>query len=310
MLQQTQVATVVPYFERFVAALPTVQALADADEQTVLRLWQGLGYYRRPRHLRQAAQAIVERHGGAIPSKVDELMALPGVGRYTAGAVASIAFGRPAPIVDGNVARVLARLFALNAPLNLPATGRRLWELAAALVPRSAPGDFNQAMMELGATVCTPRQPHCPACPLADLCCARRRGLVDRLPVVAPRPTPRAVEHAIVAVQRGRCFLFVQRPARGLWASMWQLPTCEVGDPQNWLMQNHGIAARKLTLISRFTHQTTHRKITFILHRAQITACPRGGTWRTLTDLDDLPLPKPQQHAVRLLLAEDSAPDR
>ena len=208
MLQQTQVATVVPYFCRFAAALPEVTALARASERRVLRLWQGLGYYRRARHLHAAAKRIVSAHRGQVPADVEQLLQLPGVGRYTAGAVASIAFGRRAPILDGNVARVLARWLALAEPIDRAETRRRLWAAATQLVPARSPGDFNQGLMELGALVCTPRTPRCRACPVAALCQGQRAGLADTLPHRTERRTPTTVTHHVVAVsRRGKALL-------------------------------------------------------------------------------------------------------
>ena len=169
MLQQTRVETVIPYYERFLSRFPTPRALACADEQDVLRAWAGLGYYARARNLKRAAELIVRDHDGRIPSEPDALSSLPGVGRYTVGAITSIAFGKRAPVVDGNVSRVLSRLEAVRAPASA-----WLWDLAGRLVPPDAPGDFNQAVMELGATVCTPRAPSCPRCPLASSCTVSR----------------------------------------------------------------------------------------------------------------------------------------
>ncbi len=308
MLQQTQVATVVPYFLRFIEALPGVEALAAADEQQVLRLWQGLGYYRRARHLHAAAKAIVAEHGGRVPRSVEDLMRLAGVGRYTAGAIASIAYDVTAPILDGNVARVLARVFAIEDAIDQPATRHRLWDLAQQLVTLqlTGAGDFNQAMMELGATVCVPRQPRCATCPLCDLCQARRRALVDKLPRTSPRRKPTAVEHHVVAVRCGRRYLFEQRPSRGLWAGLWQLPTREaparagdgVGD---WLKEHCGLSARRIVRVGKFTQQLTHRRVTFVVWRGQVQRTSRGRTWRALNDLDDLPLANPQRRAVAML---------
>jgi len=232
MLQQTQVATVIPYFERFVGELPTVRHLADADEQRVLRLWQGLGYYRRARNLHAAAKVIVADFAGEVPADVATLLKLPGVGRYTAGAIASIAHGSRAPIVDGNVARVFARVFHLESPIDSPAVQKRLWALAEQLVPDRSPGDFNQALMELGALVCTPKNPCCLTCPLRNLCGANERGDAERLPVKLPKKKPRAVTHIVVAVRRNGKYLFEQRPASGLWSKMWQLPTREDATPE------------------------------------------------------------------------------
>jgi A/G-specific adenine glycosylase len=317
MLQQTQVATVIDYFNRFTAALPTVRDLAEADEQQVLRLWQGLGYYRRAKHLHAAAKAIVARHGGDVPGEVEALAALPGVGRYTAGAIASIAFGVRAPILDGNVARVLARWYALDDPIDAPATRTRLWQLADALTPAADPGDFNQSLMELGATVCTPRGPRCLTCPAAGWCGALARGVADELPRRLPRRRPKAVTHHVLALARRGQWLLVQRPERGLWAGLWQLPTCEAlaqatGEAlAMWAHETLGLTITPPREGARFDHQTTHRSITFTLWRAQVTAGRlRGsGQWRALDRVDDLPLANPQRRAIALLREPADSPE-
>ena len=299
MLQQTQVATVVPYFERFMAAFPTLEALAAADEGEVLALWQGLGYYRRARHLHAAARAVVERHGGEFPRDVAGLRKLPGVGRYTAGAIASIAFGQSAAVVDGNVKRVLARLLGIDGAVDAPATERALWSAAERLVPSGRartqrPGDFNQALMELGALVCTPRDAKCGACPLAARCVARASGRVDALPVKGRRAVVTRVRHVVVAVYREtrrgeRAYFLERRPESGLWAGMWQMPTWEgPGDEAQqgrgqggegggdavaaWVRERYGWEVRGLRAVDRFEHLTTHRRIAFELWTAAV-AC-------------------------------------
>ncbi|MFO0958178.1 MAG: A/G-specific adenine glycosylase [Isosphaeraceae bacterium] len=229
MLVQTTVAAVVPFFGRFLARFPDVAALAAADEEAVLKAWEGLGYYRRARQLHQAARAIVELHGGVVPDDPEALRALPGVGRYMAGAVLSLAFDRPAPIVEANTRRVLARLAAWNGELSATDSQARLWELAEALVPPERAGAFNQAMMELGATVCTPREPSCLICPIASACLARAGGLQDALPKVAARPAPTAVEEACAVVERGARWLMVRRAPGNLWAGFWEFPTLHRG---------------------------------------------------------------------------------
>ncbi len=310
MLQQTQVATVIAYFSRFIEAFPTLESLAAGDEQQVLRLWQGLGYYRRARHLHAAARAMVAEHGGRVPGDVDKLMTLPGVGRYTAGAVASIAHNQAVPILDGNVARVLARWFAVREPVDIPATREKLWELAARLVPPERPGDFNQALMELGALVCTPRQAKCLVCPVVGDCQAAKQQLVDRLPAKRGKKAPRAVAHHIVAIQRGSggAFLFEQRPGHGLWSKMWQFPTAEelpgqieAAAVEAWVGQRMGLLVTAMQSGEPFHHQTTHRTITFTLWRAKVAGGrlrPGMGTWRKLDAIDDLPLANPQRRAV------------
>lgn len=306
MLQQTQVATVIPYFHRFMEAFPTVDALAAADEQRVLRLWQGLGYYRRARSLHAAAGAIVERFDGRVPDTVEDLLTLPGVGRYTAGAVASIAYGRRAPILDGNVIRVLSRWFLVTQPVSETPTKARLWELAEQVVPNDRPGDFNQAMMELGALVCVPREPKCLVCSVAEQCEANRAGRQSDVPVVAKRAARQRVAHEVVAIRKGGRYLFERRSAKGLWSNMWQLPTREGGrgDLAAWVHESYGLCLGPLTRIGQLQHATTHRDIVFTIFVTDVTGgrLKRGaGEWRTLDAIDDLPLSKPQLRAVAML---------
>ena len=201
MLQQTQVATVIPYFERFMAAFPTVRALAAAPEQDVLRLWAGLGYYTRARHLHTAARKIVSDYGSRVPPRLGDLLFLPGVGSYVAGAVASIAFGLPAPAVDANVARLLSRLFALSDNPANPRGRKTLESLAAALIPPERPGDFNQAMMELGALVCAAARPLCDSCPVRGFCKAAQQGNPTAYPAPAKRPKTIEVEEVLAVVR-------------------------------------------------------------------------------------------------------------
>jgi len=228
MLQQTRVETVVDYFERFLERFPRLEDLAAADEEEVLALWSGLGYYSRARKLRAAARALVERHDGEFPRTREAALALPGVGPYTAGAVLSIAYDLPEPLVDGNVRRVFCRLFGLDAPADSTALQKELWALAESLVPRrGGAGDWNQGLMELGATVCTPRSPRCSTCPWTRSCVARREGRTTELPRVAPRSAPTPVEARIFVAERGGSLLLERRPRDGRLAGMWQFPTVE-----------------------------------------------------------------------------------
>lgn len=234
MLQQTQVKTVIPYWERWLRELPDVRALAAAPESRVLKLWEGLGYYTRARHLQRAARQLVVSHDGRFPESFEAVLALPGVGRYTAGAICSIAFNQPHPVLDGNVIRVLSRVFALKGNPRERAASAALWRLAEELVLAAAEtgrpdacSHLNQALMELGALVCTPRQPDCPSCPWRRACRARREGIVDQLPVRPPRPAPTPRHFFVfVAWRRGRC-LVRQRPAGAVNAGLWEFPTVE-----------------------------------------------------------------------------------
>jgi len=224
MLQQTRVETVIPYYERFLERFPDVRALASADLDDVLGQWAGLGYYGRARNLRAAARALVDEHGGRLPRDAAALRRLPGVGRYTAGAVASIAFDRPEPVLDGNVKRVLARLLAIRADVGRSEVAERLWGHAGELAAGPRPGDLNQALMELGATVCTPRAPRCEACPLARRCAARRAGDPEAIPARAPRRAVPEVAAVACWLVRGGRVLVVRRPPRGLMGGLWELP--------------------------------------------------------------------------------------
>ena len=253
MLQQTQVATVVPYYRRWLRLFPNVHSLAGAKPATVLKAWEGLGYYRRARNLHAAAREVVRCHGGRLPAARDELLRLPGIGHYTAGAILSIAFSQPEPLVDGNVARVLARLFGVRQNVKSGAGHARLWKLAGALVrecvvapaslpaslaskPRNStgkdagvtmlvhPGRFNESLMELGATVCTPQNPRCGRCPVRRLCVALRRGWVERLPNTGKRPASRLVRQRALLIWRGGRVLVRQRQADGLLGGFWEFP--------------------------------------------------------------------------------------
>jgi A/G-specific adenine glycosylase len=224
MLQQTRVETVRERWGRFLEELPTVEALARASDDRVLKAWEGLGYYARARNLRRAAEVLVRDHGGRLPSDREALERLPGFGPYTAAAVASIAFGRPEAVVDGNVVRVLARFLDEDGVVTEPAVRRRLERAAAEVVDRARPGDSNQALMDLGATVCVPRRPRCPACPVASLCRGRRSG---RAPALPRKPARRPVPHQEVAVGlvlRGRAVLVGRRPDEGLLGGLWEFP--------------------------------------------------------------------------------------
>lgn len=229
MLQQTQVATVIPYYERFLKRFPTVKALSRAPLERVLDSWAGLGYYSRARNLHKAAQRIVEEHAGQIPSRAEELLKLPGVGRYTAGAVASIAFDRPSPILDGNVIRVLSRYFRIRQDPRETAIRQRLWDLAQAIVPENSPGDFNQALMDLGATVCTKRLPRCADCPLSRNCQAYRLNLTQEIPPPRPSIRRKKIRYVCAITQRNGEVLLARRPFTSLLGGLWEFPGGEKG---------------------------------------------------------------------------------
>jgi len=272
MLQQTQVATVVPYYKRFLEAFPTVQRLAAASEQEVLRLWEGLGYYRRARQLHEAARRIVENHGGRFPESLKEAVALPGVGRYTAGAVLSIAYGKRLPIVEANTIRLYSRLMLLEGDPTRSAELKRLWQFADALLPESDPGRFNQALMELGSTVCTPREPDCPACPLVDFCPTAARGWQDRIPGRKPKVQYEDSLEAAVLVWQDDYVLLRQCGPDERWSGLWDFPRftmfsrdpgiiarmvasntyaatgVRIGKPRHFTTLRHGVTRYRITL--------------------------------------------------------------
>jgi A/G-specific adenine glycosylase len=313
MLQQTRVETVIPYWQRFLERFPDVRALATADPDDVTLLWAGLGYYSRARNLQRAARVVVERHGGHLPDDVDALRELPGVGRYTAGALASIAFDRPAPIVDGNVARVLARLFAIDGDLRSRAVQDRLWGEAEELAHGEDPGALNQGLMELGATVCTPRAPRCAECPWTAHCAARAQGRAESLPVRS-RPTPvRRIEAVAVLLERHERVLAVQRPQHGLLGGLWELPGGELakGEPparalSRALREGLGLGISGAERVGAVEHAFTHRLLRLHVFRASADAGRVRRTawdahrWVSRSALAALPLGGPTRKAIAL----------
>jgi A/G-specific adenine glycosylase len=224
MLQQTTVAAVKPYYERFLAAFPSVRSLASADESAVLRQWEGLGYYSRGRNLHRAARIIVDRHQGRLPDSVEELQRLPGIGRYTASAIASFAFGRPEPIVEANTLRLYSRLLGYDGDPRSSSGQRLLWEFGAKLVPDRAPGEFNQALLDLGAGVCTSAAPACDRCPLRESCIAFRDGTQRSIPRAAPRPQVTELLEAVVVIEHNGRFLLRRCVPDERWAGLWDFP--------------------------------------------------------------------------------------
>lgn len=311
MLQQTQVSRVVERFPKFMARFPTVQALAAADEHDVLAEWSGMGYYRRARNLHAAARLIVEQHGGRVPRQVGELRALPGVGRYTAGAIASIAFDEPAPIVDGNVARVLLRVHGRDAASDDKRVQPWLWAHAEALATASSrPGAVNEALMELGATVCVPcpALPRCEACPLNQWCVARGEGRQAEIPRPKTRARQKNLYCGVALVRRADgALLMEQRPGQGMWAGMWQAPTIESGEQPvsaRDVAAAIGIRASLLRPESNFEHQTTHRRVLFSVWRADVDDRAAGsvtrGLWMKVDKLAGLGM----SNAQRRILAD------
>jgi A/G-specific adenine glycosylase len=301
MLQQTQVATVIPYYLRFIRTFPTAASLARSPLQKVLKLWEGLGYYSRARNLHRAAQAIHEQWNDRVPATVEGLSSLPGIGRYTAGAVASIAFDVKAPVMDGNVRRVLCRIFAVRKNPTQSATRDRLWKLAEEILPEQKVGDFNQALMELGATICVPRTPSCSLCPVRKTCHAHRLGIQDRLPVrIEGRRVPNS-RMAVALIQSGRGLLIGPRPERGLLAGLWSFPemdgsnTTTHGRIEREIEIRFGLKPNLLRKLEPVVHTFSHKQITYHPFLFECASLPNRlpGSWRWIpaTEITRYPLP-------------------
>ncbi len=292
MLQQTRVTAVVPYYERFLRPFPSVRFLSRAPLDGVLKHWAGLGYYRRARNLHAAAKQIVARHGGRFPRDYDAALALPGIGRYTASAILSIAYGAPFAVLDGNVARVLARLGAVRGDLREPKRWRNLEETAQALLAERHPGDWNQAMMELGATVCTPRAPHCNACPVARWCRALQMGIAEELPSKRNKRAPVKIQiaAAILLDTRGKT-LIVKEPGKHdgvLFSRMWQFPAVEVArDPATELSRHLkaslGRRSDGIIALPSARHSVTYRNVTLLPFLVRENRLPRRDGARTVS---------------------------
>jgi A/G-specific adenine glycosylase len=302
MLQQTTVKAVGPYYTRFLASWPTVGRLAAAELGDVLKAWAGLGYYARARNLHACARAVVERHGGNFPGHEQMLRALPGVGAYTAAAIAAIAFDRRAVAVDGNIERVIARLFAVEEPL--PAAKQAVRGLAATLVPRRRPGDFTQAMMDLGATICTPRKPACALCPWLDVCKARRRGDQETFPRKAPKSAGQLRRGASFVVRRADgCVLVRSRPPNGLLGGMTEVPSTAWTQEfdESTVLAAAPLKANWRRLPGAVEHGFTHFPLQQSVYVASVparTKAPAGMRWIALADLESEALPNVMRKVV------------
>ena len=308
MLQQTQVSVVIPYFQRFISALPDLPSLARASQDEVLALWSGLGYYARARNLHAAARRCMELHDGDLPRDLDALVALPGIGRSTAGAILSQAWGDAAPILDGNVKRVLCRLFAIEGWPGTPAVEKKLWKIAESLLPEARLADYTQAQMDFGATLCTRARPSCAVCPLQDDCVARREGLVDALPTSKPsKQLPEREATALWLENPAGDILLQRRPETGIWASLWTLPQADTdADMRDWFAReakgDYDAAETLPVVVHTFSHYRLH------IHPHRIAGVrPRDAVgdngdlrWASRDELKAIGLPAP----VRRLLEE------
>lgn len=291
MLQQTQVATVIGYFERWMRRFPDFSALAAASGEDVLHAWQGLGYYTRARNLHRAAQVVVERHAGKMPGKPDAIRALPGIGPYTAGAVAAFAFDRPVPVVDANIARVLARLFDIRKQIDTAPGRKEILEIAAALQPEKGAGDFNEALMELGALVCLPRKPKCAGCPVRPFCMADNP---EELPLKkARRKTVALEENCAWIFKNGRVLLEQQTGPR--WNGLWKLPQ----------IRKPGRGIRNQEALLRLDYPFTHHRVELAVFLQSAPKMPaKNQAWFPVEKLESAAMTAPHRRALRRLLAE------
>ena len=288
MLQQTRVAAVLEYYRRFLEEAPTVSDLASLPEDRLMKLWQGLGYYSRARNLQKAARQIMDQWGGVFPNTYEVIRGLAGVGDYTAGAIASIAFGLPVPAVDGNVLRVTARVCGDEGDITLPATKKRVTQALAQVIPLDAPGDFNQAMMELGATVCLPNgAPLCERCPAASFCRAFQEGRTGELPVKAAKKARRIEERTVYLIFYQNQVALRRRPERGLLAGLWEYPN-ELSGQTDWLGQ-WGFSPRALERAGTGRHIFTHIEwhMSAVSAEVDAPALPQGWVWADRTALRD-----------------------
>ncbi len=329
MLQQTQVKTVIPFYERWMRSLPTIESVAKANPAKILKLWEGLGYYTRARNLQAAARTVMEQHQGVFPTRFEDVLALQGIGRYTAGAICSIAFNLPTPILDGNVIRVLTRVFGIAENPKERKTNERLWNLAESLVKVAATEDstsyrprffgeqssghcshLNQALMELGALLCSPKQPRCNLCPLQQSCVAFQRGLIDRLPNIPRREQPTARQFVALVAHCPDGVLVQQRPSGVVNAHLWEFPNVEVTGRKVGVndvgTELFGSRLRQAEHLCTIKHTITRYRITLEAHRTQL-AGKKGlalgtGKWCNAADLKRLAFPSAHRKIANAVL--------
>ncbi len=313
MLQQTRIAAAEGYYRRFLERFPTIESLAEATLDEVLKLWEGLGYYARARNLHRLAQVVVAEHGGQFPVSAEALQTLPGIGRYTAAAIASIAFGEAIAVLDGNVVRVLTRLIDLPEEISQPKVMEQLWALASKLLSSKRPGDYNQALMDLGRMICTPRRPDCERCPVREFCLAAERGTQELRPVKKPKaPLPEVRAAAAVIRNEAGCLLLVQRPEEGLLGGLWTLPggRCEPEESyanclQRTLAQTLGLQIRVGNEMAAVTQTLTHFRLRLRAFACELIAgTPSGETcwaWAAPAEFSNYSLGKADREVVERL---------
>jgi A/G-specific adenine glycosylase len=299
MLQQTRVESVIPYFKRWMKLFPTIRKLARADEQEVLKAWEGLGYYSRARNLFKAAKIVTEKYHGKLPRNLDELRNLPGIGRYTVGAIASMAYGMDEPTLDGNLRRVLARLFDVTEPADSSAGEKILWGLAEKYLPKGQAGDYNQALMDLGSTICLPRNPRCLTCPVMWICKARAAGTEEKRPVLRPKKAAPHFVNAAGVIIRRRSVILAQRPSKGLLGNLWEFPNGRVeGDPARGLItairEGYGLAVKRTKTLNAINHAYSHYSVRVYPYLCELVSKSKKKNlrWVRITELNDYPMGK------------------
>ena len=297
MLQQTQVDTVIPYYERFLKLFPTVRHLARADLSKVLKLWEGLGYYSRARNLHRGSRMVVEQFDGRLPVILHELLTIPGIGQYTAGAILSIAFNKDAPILDGNVKRVLSRVFAVRKDPRDAGTEQSLWQLSGSLIPKGHASAFNQALMDLGATICTPRDPQCLLCPLRGLCRAVVAGNPEDYPARKPKKLIPHLEAVAAVICKDGKVLLRQRPPEGLLGGLWEFPNWKSERRprlrlRNYIKKEMGMNVEVKESLGTFKQTYSHFKLTLHVFRTIATDCKSNneGEWVSVAKLSRYPM--------------------
>jgi A/G-specific adenine glycosylase len=313
MLQQTQVTTVIPYFERWMDRFPDIATLANSSEQEVLLIWEGLGYYARVRNLRKAAQIIMKEYGEVVPREITELRKLPGIGRYTAAAIASMSYGTDVATLDGNLKRVFARVFNVTLPVNTSPGETKLWELAEKHLPQGKAGEYNQALMDLGATICLPQKPNCLICPLKLICKAQTQGLQNILPIKIKKSIIPMKVHAAAVIVRKTKVLMAQRMSKGLLGGMWGFPAAEVHlnpalDLKKSIEAVYKLKVDPVSLFATLHHAYTHFKLTehvYLCNLENKGRIPKICQWILISDLIHYPMGKVDRQIARKLMSKN-----
>lgn len=323
MLQQTRVDTVIPYFNRFLERFPTLLSLAEAPEDEVLKAWEGLGYYSRARNLQQAAREVCEKYGGKVPDKPEEISRLKGVGPYTAGAILSIAYQQPEPAVDGNVMRVLSRILMVEEDVQKATTRKKFEEAVRRIIAKHNPSFFNQALMELGALICTPKSPQCSVCPVASFCMAKKQGIQEQLPVKEKAKPPRKVDRiaGIIIRSKNAEILINKRPDKGLLAGLWELPSCEIAfadgteQDRKWqetlagfLYRHYGMKVEPSLQWMTVQHAFSHLHWNLRIYRCRLDGedpmlFPASAKWVKISELTNYAFPVPYGKVIQQISA-------